>query len=128
MSLRFIEPDFGLTNFSLSSASRTEFNIVDVGNFIRGSLQLTWSGATSSDAFATPATFSVLISNDRKNWEPLLDSLGNPVVISIGAASGHVFVRKMIVDWHQIKIDYAKGNSTGGTLNCKAVFKRGSEG
>lgn len=127
MSLRFIEPKFGLENFSLNNSSNDNIKEEDVGNFLRGSIQLDWINATSSDAFLTPGVFAVYVSNNRQKWQQLLDSTGTPVTIPINAANGTTLVRRIIVDFHFIKLAWTKNNSTGGIVKCTSIFKRGSD-
>ena len=64
-------PNLGISAFDLSGANSNQAS-VDLNSYVSGSIQLVWTGATSSDAFVTPGQFEIEVSNDNTNWETLL--------------------------------------------------------
>lgn len=124
MSFLPLLSNVGLDKFDLSSADNALMVGEKVLHYDIGSLDVVWSGATSSDGFTSKGQFAVETSNNKVDWEPLVDSTLTPVVIRINAASGHVLVRRMLyMEWAYIRFNWTKNNSTGGSATCYGIFK-----
>lgn len=113
--------DFNILAFDLSTID-TDFAGVDAGLYVRGSIQVVWSGATSSDAFATPGVFKAQISNDGSTWEDLMDG-AVPTTVDIAAASGSTMFRKINFDFRYMRFTWDKNGITAGTADCFGVLK-----
>ncbi len=105
----------GISAFSLATADVTQ-TAVDISTYVRGSIEITWSGATSSDAFVSQGAFDVLIGNTSSPTAIL-------TTISIGAASGSFLYRGLDADMRYIAIKWTKNNSTAGSATISATFK-----
>lgn len=121
--LKPLETNVGIRSFDLNNSDDSAMQGVDVTYYNQGSMHVVWSGATSSDGFTMQGQLAVETSNNRADWEQLVDSTGTAVTIPINMASGHVLIRKMYVDWKFIRFNWTKNNSTGGQATCYGVFK-----
>lgn len=119
-----LRTDLGIHAFDLNSASDDTMQGIDVSYYNQGSLHVVWNGATSSDGFTSQGEFAVETSNNRTDWEQLMDSAGSAVVIPIDSSDGHVLVRKMYVDWAYIRFNWTQNNSSGGSATCYGIFKK----
>lgn len=108
-------PNLGISAFDLSGANSNQSS-VDLNTYITGSIQLVWTGATSSDAFVTPGIIAVEVSNNDSNWESLIS-------YSISAASGQVLSRAISVDFRYIRTTWTKNASTAGSATISTTFK-----
>lgn len=115
------QSNLGVNGFDLSKASAVSVgDPFPLENFSTGSIQITWSGATSSDAFTSLGTFEFKVSNDNVNWF----TLSTPATITINAATGSkLFTLPVSLPYTYGKLEWTKNNSTGGTAKCFAIFK-----
>jgi hypothetical protein len=109
------ESNLGVNAFALDTAD-TSMSVTDVSKYRAGSLEISWSGATSSDAFATPGYFTVLIGNTASPST-------TEATIYVSAASGSYLYRGLDIDFKNIQISWTKANSTGGSATITTHFK-----
>ncbi len=113
--VQFLDSALGISSFNLNSANTTK-TAVDLSKYVRGSIQIDWSGATSSDTFTSLGTFNVLIGNTSSPSAVL-------TTITIGAASGSFMYRPEDINFKYIAIQWVKNNSTGGTATISSHHK-----
>lgn len=99
------------TFLDLPMTASTESDRIDVRTCVRGSVQVTWTGAS-----ATTAVVRLQKSNDGANWV----NVGN---VSIGAASGSDFIEANNVNWAWCRVIFVKNTETTGTVSAHSVFK-----
>ncbi len=108
-------PNLGISAFDLSGANSNQAS-VELNSYVSGSIQLVWTGATSSDAFVTPGVITVEVSNNNSNWESLIS-------YEISSASGQVMSRGIAVDFRYMRTTWLLNASTAGTANITSAFK-----
>lgn len=113
--VQYLDSALGISSFSLASANIIK-SAIDISKYARGSIQIDWTGATSSDSFVSLGTFSVLIGNTSSPAAVL-------TTITVSAASGSFLYRGLDADIKYIAIQWTKNNSTGGSATISANFK-----
>ncbi len=110
-----LSSDLGVTSYNLNQIDEI-FSSLDVMIYRGGSLQASWTGATSSDAFVTPGQFEIEVSNDNTNWETLL-------TISVDSAARSELNRGILIDFRYIRASWTQNASTGGAANIILITK-----